>query len=248
MADERAVSEVVGFILVFSLVLGTISLVYVGGFSSLQDTRDQEQITNAERAFDVLSNNLEEIGRGEAPSRATEIKLSDAQLSIQETGNVSIFDASDVRRSQVNRSNAIVYSAGSYSRVVYEHGAVIRVDGSSSVMINEPDFVISEDRTVIRHIELIGSGQGVGGDTTALIRSHETSSGVIHSSEPTGDMTLQVNTSAPRADAWERYLESEISENDACNSDKDGGLATISCTYSTESIYVAKIKIRVHLD
>ena len=87
--DTRGVSEIVGFILVFSLVLGTITLVYASGLSGLDDTRDAERITNAERAFDVLANNFQQMGRGEAPNRATEIKLAEAQLSVRDALGVA---------------------------------------------------------------------------------------------------------------------------------------------------------------
>lgn len=246
MATDRAVSEVVGFILVFSLILSTITFVYVGGFSGLQDARDHEQLANAERAFDVLSTNLESIASDEAPSRATEIKLSDAQLSVGDRRTVSTFNNStDVQTSRINRSRAIVYSAQSNSRVVYEHGAIIRVDGDSSVMIDEPDFVIGDERTVIRHVELVGDSQGVGGDTTALVRARKTSSDVLYANDPASDVTLQFNTTAARAPAWHRYLQSEIPGDTGCDTILNGDVAAVKCTYSTDSLYVATVRIHV---
>ena len=79
--NHRAVSEIIGFVLVFSLILGTITIVYVGGLSGLDDARNAERVNNAERAFDVMANNFQQMGRGDAPNRATEIKLADAQLT-----------------------------------------------------------------------------------------------------------------------------------------------------------------------
>jgi len=57
--DRRAVSDVVGYVLVFSLVSLTVGVVSVAGVGALQDARDVEQANNAERAFDVLGDNVE---------------------------------------------------------------------------------------------------------------------------------------------------------------------------------------------
>ena len=71
-ADGRGVSEVISFVLVFSLIAATVALVYVSGIGGLESTRSSQRVTNAERAFDVLHDNIANIHRRCTPSRATE--------------------------------------------------------------------------------------------------------------------------------------------------------------------------------
>ena len=78
--DERGVSDVVGFVLVFALVTATVGVVYTTGIQGLTGSRDVERVNNAERAFDVFANNVDDVIRRGAPSRATEVKLADADL------------------------------------------------------------------------------------------------------------------------------------------------------------------------
>ncbi|MFC7136780.1 hypothetical protein ACFQRB_10335 [Halobaculum litoreum] len=72
----RAQSDAIGFVLVFSLIVLTVGTVYAAGYPALQDLRSDEQLENMERAFEVLDDNVDDMAREGAPSRATEIKLN----------------------------------------------------------------------------------------------------------------------------------------------------------------------------
>jgi len=68
-SDERGVSDVVGYVLIFSLIVATVGVVTTVGFSTLEDRQDAERVNNVERAFDVFANNMENVYRDGAPSR-----------------------------------------------------------------------------------------------------------------------------------------------------------------------------------
>ena len=251
MTRDRAVSEVVGFILVFALVLGTVTLVYVGGFAELEQARLHEQDTNAERAFDVLANNLEEIGRDKAPSRATEVKLSESEVLIGDNRN---------RRVEVTANNStaaaqprpVVYDSGEGTRVVYENGAVLRQEDGRAVMVRKPDFVFDERRTVVRYLEPRGGQQSTGGSKTVLVRAERSHSRLLLSeTNETGvDVELQFATAPERADAWERYLEEElepIEGSNACAQETVGDAVVVACAFETETIQVARTRLVVEL-
>ncbi|MFC6988243.1 hypothetical protein ACFQJD_05030 [Haloplanus sp. GCM10025708] len=116
---DRAVSDVVGFVLVFSLIITSVGVVTVFGISTLEDARTDERINNAERAFDVLADNFDDIARGGAPSRATEIKLAETSLTLAETVDLSV-NASDEADPYPSEFRPIVFSAGSETDIVYE--------------------------------------------------------------------------------------------------------------------------------
>lgn len=248
---DRAVSEVIGFVLIFGIVLGTISLVYVSGIAGLDDTRDSERLQNAERAFDVLADNFQKMGNGEAPNRATEIKLADAQLDTTDHQSLR-FDSDSLAQSATSGPVSIRYSAGTDTQIYYEAGAVIRVDDGNSIMLSEPDFIFQEDRIVVRYLETRGAGQSVGGSTTVLVRGEVRDSSLLASAtdiDSDETATFEITTESDRTDAWERYLESEIDwEEDACSVGGDG--ETVTCSFEVAeggSIHVARTRIRVTL-
>jgi hypothetical protein len=208
-SDGRAVSEVVGFVLVFTLVIGTVTIVYAGGFGGLDATRDAERVNNAERAFDVMANNFEQLASGDAPNRATEIKLSEASLSTT-SNRLTTINASEIDTAAGANPVAIRYDSGDGSQIVYELGAVIRIDDGNAVMIREPDFLFADDRIVVRYISTRGSGQGVGGSTTVLVRGEKQSSQLLASEQDVTDVKIEMRTHPDRSAVWEAYFEGKI--------------------------------------
>ena len=254
--DTRGVSEVVGFILVFSLVLGTITLVYASGISGLDNTRDAERITNAERAFDVLANNFQQMARGEAPNRATEMKLAEAQLSTSTEREMNI--SADGVDPAVANSSTIRYNPGTDTSIVYENGAVIRVDNGNAIMLEEPDFLFDNGTVVVRYIELKGGGQSIGGtSTTVLVRAERTTSEVLVNRESSTGIEIKMQTHEDRAGVWEEYYEEQIAAADSSWSgdcdDRDssvGGSDTtqIECKpFNADKLAVSKVQIEVEL-
>lgn len=247
---DRGVSEIIGFVIVFSLVLGTIAVVYTGGFGGLSDARDVEQVNNAERAFEVLATSYEKMARGKAPHRATEIKLSGSQLVLGELMPASVNNSSDDRVAEMPQHRPIRFEAPGGSRIVLEHGAVIRVDDGAATMQREPDFILDENRTVIRHIELANiqtGSQNLGGDRTVLVRSSVLSSDLLYTGTEVEneDVTFALNTTSVRAVAWVDYFESELPDGSSCSTVGDDPEVTVVCSFETETLYVAKTRIEV---
>jgi len=56
--DGHGLSDVLGYVLVFSLVVTSVLVVTVGGLSAVENARDAERAQNAERAFDVVATNF----------------------------------------------------------------------------------------------------------------------------------------------------------------------------------------------
>ncbi len=248
---DRAVSEVVGFILVFSLVLGTISIVYVGGFSGLQDARDHEQHANAERAFDVLANNFEELGRDKAPSRATEIKLSDAGIRTTEPSIFSINTTGYMANGSAPRS--ILYEpVGSDTSIVYDAGEDVRADGDDAIMVREPDFIFGPDRMVLRVMELRGGLQSVSGDTTTLIRGEKQFQEIRHQHHDPAtpvNTTIRIEPSSGYTGVWETYLDESLTEAFPSGSHECQSQDTeVICTdIETHSVYFSTTGVRIHI-
>jgi hypothetical protein len=275
MAD-RALSDALGFVLVFALILSSVSVVYVQGYGGLQDVRDAERLTNAERAFDVLADNMDDLHRRGAPNRGTEIKLSDAQLRLGETTRFVVtvtFDS--VADSQyVAESRPIVYTlSGEETELVYSSGAVIRTErGTAGVLKESPDLVFAPDgpaeSAAIVSLVQTRAGDGttdVAGSTTTLVRA-ETVNSVLLSDLPADadanastvdedgtdpekeyDVTFTVETTPSRAVVWERLLDDRIPYGpDPCSLPAGGD--TVTCTFYVERLFVTADRVDVTFD
>lgn len=244
--SQRGVSETLGFVFIFAIIISMVGLVYASGISGLQDARDAERVENAGRAFDVLAHNIEDISHRGAPSRATEIKLADAQLGLR---NPSIIEVTahvqgdpDDNVSVEATADPIRYTVGGNESFVYENGAVIRQDGGASVMRREPATRITDADTVIPVIVTTGTeDSAIGGTTTVLVRTAQSSTEVaVANSSVKWDGWYNVTTK--RTDAWEEYL-SSFEATDCSVSGE-----TVSCEFETDRLYVTQYRISVTIE
>lgn len=250
-ADRRGVSDLVGFALVFALVTASIAMVYVAGIQGLQDARRDEQLRNVERAFDVLDDNIEDIHRRDAPSRATEISLLDGQMTYGRPINVTVYventrNSSDNRTLTANVRPLVYASTTGDTEIVYTAGAVVRDDDGSSVMLAEPGFSVDDQRAVLPLVvthQRSDSRSGLGGSTTILVVAFQQSkdAGTPFLTNATADANVSVTVQSPRVRAWKAYFESQG------YSAHDPGVGDGRVTYyfKTDRLYVPRTEIEV---
>lgn len=215
-SEDRAVSDVVGYVLVFALVTATVATVFGVGIVGLEDRQNAERVENVERAFDVLDDNLRDIQRYEDPSRATEIRLSDGTLRLSQTANVTL-ETRNASGGYNNRSLAVYSLAytNDDDAIVYEAGAWFRDGSDGSVMRSPPRFVGADNRTVLPVVRLLpGDGPtAVSGEGTVQVSATAGGSRTLEYPQPNSDAidAAWVRVESPRAEAWKRYF----SESDA---------------------------------
>lgn len=239
---NRGQSEVVGFVLVFGIILLGITLATVTGQTGLDNAREYERTSNAERAFSVLADNVGDVTRRGSPSRTTEFKLANAKLSLGDPITVTVrgehVSDSGENFTHTATIHPIVYSSESGTNIAYGSGATIRSEEEGSVVIGEPNFVITEDAVILPIVRTWSEdGRAVGGRSTIDVRTVYSGEELVSASNTPHVVTL--NVTSPRADAWERYLDSE-SDTDCSRSDE-----TVSCVVSTERVYVVTYRVDI---
>lgn len=232
---DRAVSDVLGYVLIFTLVLSSVAVVTVGGYEGLNAIRDAERFDNAERVFDVLDGNVDDHLESRVPGRATEVRLSDARLGFGDpvTVNLSVPDVGYNRTTL----DPVVYTQSDDREMVYAGGATIRRDRGPARVIDGPPFRVG-DRTVLTLLETRGRTGGVSGSARVLVRTEYVSQSMhTYDGPQTGSATL--NITSPRADAWADWYEAETGT--ACT--VTGGVAT--CPISADVIHVRRVTVDV---
>lgn len=245
MMDDRGVSEVVGFVLVFSLVTMTIAIVFTAGFGGLQDAQGVEQVNNVERAFDVFDHNAEDLYHRNAPSRATEIRLKGGQLQFGEPVTVTL---SQGEESVPIYPTPVVYEAEG-TKIAYEGGATIREEGGSSVMLNDPAFVVNENHTslLIVRTQATGGRSSISGDRMVLIRAAYASDPRITTYHADPDEPIKVTIETPRVDAWIQYFERLEQQGAGEISDHTGHEVTFAFSDDTEQVSIVRSRLDVRL-
>lgn len=239
---DRAQTETLGFVLVFALITASIGLVYASGFTGLNEVREFESVNNAERAFEVFADNIEDISHRNAPSRSTEIKLAGAELRIAEPIQIEVNDTD----SGFNASydiRPVIYDPDTGTELVYVQGSVIRVQGEGGVVVKEGTFIINQNRTVIPIIQTRLSGNaGVSGSRTVLIRADHSQTRLVEANDGISS-TLWLNITSPRAAIWEDHLSTNYPV-DSCTLAGD----TVSCSIDTDRVYITLVQIDLSIE
>ena len=221
LKSESAVSEVIGFILVFSIVMLAISAIYAVGYPTIQSSKENAQFQNMEQSFMVLQSNINTVAFGQAPVRTLKTSLGGGSLTVYPSdGSITVSPGGwDVP------IGAIEYEKNGRS-IAYEGGGVWeKYPAGSAIKVSEPRIFVHGDignRTVsVSIINISGELSSVGGEGAAsvTVRS-KTSTYPLSITDPPGDVTITVTSDY--ADAWERYF------NETLGVPVIGGVATIS--------------------
>lgn len=221
-ADRRGLSDVLGYIVVFSLIITSVLLVTAGGLSTIEDARDTEQVENAERAFDVVAESFAAIYERNAPSRATEIDLGDGDIIYG--SNVSITVEGDDRELVSRQLRPIEMRVTDDRSLIYEGGAVFRQTGGGVSVVEDPPILVESDRAHVPVVQTTADALESAGSTTILLRGVSTRRSVEAADESFSDLTIEV--ASPRYEAWESHL----SENPALTCGVSPDTETVECT------------------
>jgi hypothetical protein len=251
LSKDRGISDVVGYVLVVSLVLSVVGIVTVSGFASLEDARDVEQANNAERAFDVLSDNMADVYESGAPSRATEISLTEASLKTTATVTVSVSgnntNAKGDNFTVQETSKTIVWEGNRNTQIAYSLGATLRDERQGGTVIGQPPFQLDPERTVIRVLDLRNrEGRSYGGGTVRVRANHLVSTVAI--SEQSNDYDeVWLNVTTPRAPIWQQHLD-RYPDTDCRVETKPAGETAICEVDDREELHITVTDIPIELE
>lgn len=207
---QRGVSEVVAFILTFSIITTMVGVLYTTGFASLDELQTGTQMRNAEGVFLAMSDSFGELQEGQAPKRAGALDLDvGATLTIRNRSSL------DVAVNGAGFSETLVLGSLEYSldrrSVIYETGAVFRTDQGQSAMIGDPPelFCSKEQRVaVISVVSIRAPGTASVASGTATVTGIQQSSTLLYPGDRTPSTidNVTVNVSSPTEEAWNRHF------------------------------------------
>lgn len=240
---NRGQTETLGFVLVFAIITASIGIVYASGFNGLNDAREFEQVNNAERAFEVLADNIEDITHRNAPSRSTEVKLAGAQLRIADPIQFQVNDP-DGGFNTTYDIRPVVYDPGTRTELVYAQGAVIRSQSTGGIVVTESTLVIDENRTILPVVQTRLTGdRGVSGSTTVLVRADLAQTRLVYANDADSNL-VWFNVSSPRAEAWRGHI---IETYDDASCEPVSG-DTVACRVTTDRLHVTLVQIDLSIE
>jgi hypothetical protein len=145
---EDAVSEAIGFILIFSLVMMGIGLITLYGYPILLEQQSNANVRNMERDMIVLQNDMKSLVYKNVPYKETSLQVSGGALSVYDYAStkpsITIY-VNDVKKIFEFKYGQLIYeSDAGESIIALENGAVFtRMEfQEGSAMLAEPRWFI----------------------------------------------------------------------------------------------------------
>ncbi len=218
--NDRGVSESIGFLLIFTIVIVGIGLVTLYGYPLLlkQQVSADEKIM--EKNMIVLQNDVKSLAYKTVPYKETSLKIGSGSLTIYNSSyqpsfsNITIKDASGTYVDKFEPGELRYESISAQTDISLQNGAVILRPrlSSGSVMLSEPRWfldinpVTNTKTMVINLINFTSDGiMGREGIGTVRMKLGEDSYTQL---TPTGDVTI-IYTPNPAMDysvAWDNYF------------------------------------------
>ena len=221
--DERGVSESIGFVLIFTLVIMGVGLVTLYGYPILL----QQQVNTDKRIMEknmiVLQNDIKSLTYKSVPYKETSLKVGGGMLTVYNTlfsPPRSYFEISDGGSVYIKfYPGQLQYeSVNAQQNVAIENGAVITrpTSGSGSVMLAEPRWFSDVDQITLKRttvIYLIGmnstnimSQTGVGTVRMQLSETNYTETPI------TGTLTVTYTPDSTNdfSVAWSNYFKNSL--------------------------------------
>lgn len=223
--DESGVSEAIGFILIFTIVILGISIVTLYGYPVLADAKINSDEKIMEQNMIVLQNDVKILTRSNVPYRDTTIGVSGGSVFVTnsteaETGGGEHFtlNYSDVGgnpQSKTYYPGSLEFISDAGTAVVsVSNGAVVKrqQDQSGSVMVSDPRWFYDEtEGTLVIFMTTIDSTQAMTLGGIGTIQMAMLDAPIIHDFSYTlGTHDVKIEYFPNPADnysrAWSNYL------------------------------------------
>jgi len=248
---DRGLSDTLGFVLTFSIVIGSVELVSIVGLGQLDDFSTDQQLRNAETTFELIARSFDEIEEGQTDTRTDALELDGGQVFVNRTSSVTV----SVERPGTNYEatlplNALVYRTEG-TEIVYENGATFRgdADWDSGILNHEPGLVCRDRGAVVSVVTLsTDSADAFGGSGTLRVTGRESNTTLLYPTADSGPgsadsaTSVEMDIDSPRSSQWRDYF-GETPFDVAGG----GDTATVSCD-GVERVYVRQTVVHVSFD
>jgi hypothetical protein len=202
---DAAVSETLGYILLFAIVTLSIAVIYAIGYPALQTNMESNIFESAEQSFIVLQSNIDKVAFDQVPVKVLKIKLQRSSVSVSNESSMTI--NYDGNPPLFVPTGEIVFEK-SDKTLTYEMGGVFKAyPPDSNVMVSKPPIYVTADDdvtvTTIGLISLKGRGYASGKGITTISLHHDSST--MNMSPSITNVTVQINSK--HASKWTEYLE-----------------------------------------
>lgn len=232
--DERAVTELVGFVLVFGTVVLAVALVSVVGVQSLALHEQHQSAREADRALIGLAGDFDDILRYEGVHERThQLPVRGGRIETDESGpRVDLaVEHGEGTETESWQLGSLVYKDGP-TAVAYEGGGVFRRSNTvERTPLVEPRLTCTDDIALVSLVTIPEGGDSYRSDGPISITATETGASYRKTFSDVRSLEVAVDTDGTDTHGWEGAFDEEwdrTSEGWACSGSSDDPIDRLS--------------------
>ncbi len=213
--SNRAVSEVIGYVIIFGIVMLAIGMIYAVGFPVLRSSTDATQFQSIEQGFLILQTDLFKVALDQAPVRTT--KLGTAEGGSLRSDPAACNMTIEITHGGTRDNHSILMGNIEFNSrvgsVACENGAVVVKYQAGSVMLSKPRMFNSTDQGDILFslVKINDSFSSLGGGIAQVtISNPRFNESVFNTPAVYQNGELRLRFDSEYADAWERFISDEF--------------------------------------
>ncbi len=236
--SEKAVSEVIGMVMILSIMMIVIGAILLAGVPMIESGKSRARMDVAANSFLSLQNDIEEVVRGPiwitdpsvtninrlGPSRETEFELMGGTITVKSNKTKVTCSSDNCSKMEVNNFSIFLFPSNiTYEAdneiIAYENGAVIRkYESGEPLMLSNPLISIynnGSNGTIIsiHIISINGTSSSTGGDgkayvETRLINYSQIIEPALSDSPNLNQTNFTIYSKYPVA--WKNFLEGKL--------------------------------------
>jgi len=228
--NNEGVSEAIGFIIIFGLVLTGIALITLYGYPMLMQQQSNADVRNMEQTMVVVQNDMKALCFKNVPYKETSLQVSGGALAVvnanaaDERFKISVIKSDGTSNDTANVTigndglspfspGMLIYTSdGQDATIALENGAVIRAQTGGSAMIAEPRWYVdtASGKTLVINLVALKTDTpmartGMGDVRLQLVPTDPPHIESFASTE-TVEITYNPDTARDFSKAWENYL------------------------------------------
>jgi len=213
--SEDAVSEMVDFSIILSIMLLAIGIIVIAGAPLLENIQKAQHTENIRQGFEVLALNLNKVVQGNAPSQSVEMKMYGGSLSVAGDSYINISlriwnSSTGGFEIQSPGSNQMRMIENSFedATISYENTGVWAKYGTGQpVMVAEPRFTYANNILVIPINEIYGVSS-ISGSGLVRVTADNGNLRKVHRYENVSMVNITLTSNY--FEAWSKYLNENL--------------------------------------
>jgi hypothetical protein len=203
---DKGVSEMVGYIIMFGIVIAAVTLIYTSGMPMVEQTSETAALQSMKTSFVSLQSNVKKVALDQSPVRTMKFNLIKGSIGAKpaenNVGNITV-------NGQTFQFGNIEYTIGS-KKVIYENGAVIEYSTGGNIIISDPPIYFtnySADNSahvIISVINVSGNFSAGGGIAEMHLSRNHNDTHLYNASDSVNSVNITINSSY--AYAWSLFL------------------------------------------